>query len=344
MAVHLVTGGCGYLGGFLVRELVKRGNEVRILDVIDENSISKLGRFYRTDILNSEEVYRAMQGVDYVHHSAALVPVKKAGQKFWDINVKGTETVFQAAQKAGVKHFSHISSSAVFGNVTETDCPIANNPSHLTPVEPYGRSKAAAEKIILTHASGKMTYSILRPRTIIGPERLGIFEILYKWVSQGKHIYIIGNGKNLFQFVHVDDIVDVSIETAERQIQGIFNIGTDRFETLEESLLKFLKEVGSHSKIRKIPFPLAAFTLYVADKAGISPLSPWHYLTYHKPYHFDLEPAFSRLNWRPRYSNSQMLTESYSWYLENRTRLPEKTSAHRGILNHGILKILESVS
>ena len=74
-------------------------------------------------------------------------------------------------------------------------------------------------------------------------------------------------------------------------------------------------------------YTLAASSLWVADKLRLSPLGPWHYLTYHKPYYFDLKPMFDRLEWRPRYSNVEMLRQSYKWYTEHRGELDAKKSA-----------------
>lgn len=348
MAMHLVTGGCGFLGSFIVRELVHRGEQVRILDVLDDPAVSTLAEFRRVDVMNRSEVARCLEGVDFVHHEAALVPLKKAGERFWEVNVEGTRIVFEEARRAGVRHFSHMSSSAVFGNVTAADCPIGLNPPTLHPIEVYGRSKAAAEQIVSdAWSNGEMSCSIIRPRTIVGTERLGIFQILFEWISEGRAIYIIGDGSNLFQLAHVQDLVDVTIETAERCISGYFNVGTDRFGTLRESLEALCRSAGTRSRIRSIPYSVAATALRAADVLRLSPLSPWHYLTYHKPYYFDLGPMYERLKWRPQYSNVEMLQQSYAWYLEHKHELAAKRaagSAHRSILKQGVLRLVKALS
>lgn len=347
MALHLVTGGCGFLGSFIVRELLRQHQNVRIVDLIDDTAISQLADFHQVDVLDRAGIANAMRGVEFVHHEAALVPLKKAGDRFWQVNVEGTRTVYEEALKAGVRHFSHMSSSAVFGNVTAADCPIGLNPPNLHPVEIYGRSKAAAESIVAAGMDNpKMPCAIIRPRTIIGTERLGIFQILFEWISEGRNIYIIGDGSNQFQFAHVEDLVNVSIETSRKCLGGYFNIGTDRFETLRESLQTFCDLVGTGSRVRSIPYTLAASSLWLADKLRLSPLGPWHYLTYHKPYYFDLKPMFERLEWRPKYSNIEMLQQSYNWYCEHRGELDAKksASAHRGTLKQGVLRILKAIS
>ncbi len=346
MALHLVTGGCGYLGSFISRRLLEMGESVRALDVLDD-APEAVTDFARVDVRDRAAVDEAMKGVDFVHHNAALVPLRKAGHQFWEVNVEGTRTVLQAAKAAGVAHFTHMSSSAIFGNVKEADCPIGDDPSHLHPVEIYGRSKFAAEQAVKEELEkGKMSCSIIRPRTILGTERLGIFQILFEWISEGRNPYIIGNGENLFQFAHVNDIVEVSIETAMRQVSGLFNIGTDRYDTLRNTLQALCDEAGTGSKVRGIPVSLAIPSLWLLDKSRLSPLGPWHYMTYHKPYYFDLTTPFAKLQWRPRMSNHEMLMASYGWYLENRERLEKQKarSAHRGTLKHGIIKLLKHFS
>ncbi|MEM9007072.1 MAG: NAD-dependent epimerase/dehydratase family protein [Cyanobacteria bacterium P01_F01_bin.86] len=350
MGVHLVTGGNGFLGTFISRKLLDMGEEVRIVDVVDDSLRDQRASFHNIDILDRDALKEVMQGVDYVHHNAALVPLKKAGDRFQKVNVDGTDVVLQVAKECGVKHFSHMSSSAVFGNVTKDDCPIKEDPPHLEPIEIYGKSKKDGEDIVKREiaANGSMTCSIIRPRTIIGTERLGIFQILFEWISEGRNIYIIGDGNNLFQFAHIDDLVDVSVETALKTKNGIFNVGTDKFGTLRECLEHLCEFAGTGSKVRSIPVKLTMATLWLADKLNLSPLGPWHYMTYHKPYYFDLSKPMNELTWRPKYSNDEMLVESYKWYLQNKSKLEsDRTkgkSAHRGTLKQGVIGLLKKLS
>lgn len=347
MGLHLVTGANGYVGSFIARALIAQGESVRCVD-ITENTLPFSGmEYHQLDVLDKKELFKVMTGVDYVHHNAALVPLRKAGDRFREVNVVGTRSVVQAAEQAGVKHFSHMSSSAVFGSVTEKICPIGPK-SHPHPSETYGRSKHAAENIVIEKMSqnNSMTFSIIRPRTIIGTERLGIFQILFEWISEGRNIYIIGDGSNRFQFAYIDDIVEVSIETALRRKQGFFNIGTDRYGTLRQALEALCSFAATGSKVIGLPVSLSIAALWFSDKIGLSPLAPWHYLTYHRPFYYDLSNEIKELNWRPKYSNDEMLIKSYEWFLANRDRINEatNTSVHRGKLKQGILRLIKNLS
>ena len=108
MALHLVTGGSGFVGSNIVHMLVAKGEDVRVLDIIDSTDRPSNVDFIQGDIVDSNIVLKAMQGVDYVFHTVALVPLTKAGTKFWNVNVDGTQLVLDIAQQENVKFFIHI--------------------------------------------------------------------------------------------------------------------------------------------------------------------------------------------------------------------------------------------
>ena len=342
--MHLVTGGSGFVGSNIARLLAERGERVRVLDLWKADDLPESVEFVQADINDRPAVDAAMRGVHYVHHTAALVPLAKAGDRYWRVNVEGTQVALDAAINAGVRMFCHMSSSAVFGSPDKM--PITNETPR-EPVEIYGRAKLAGENLALRAAAeGHLPVSIMRPRTIIGTGRLGIFQILFDWIRDGANVYIIGDGTNRFQFVHVDDLAEASIRSCSHETPGIFNVGTDRFGTLREDLEFLCHHAQTGSKVRSLPVSLAINALRILDHPGLSPLSPWHYLTYHKPFYFDSEPAFKALGYHPKYSNRDMLTSSYDWFVENRDRVPKSAegSSHRSPVRQGILRILKAIS
>jgi nucleoside-diphosphate-sugar epimerase len=335
MGLHLITGGSGFVGSAIARSLYRRGEGVRNLDLWHDETQPSAIKFIKGDVCDPEIVKHGMAGVDYVHHTAALVPLAKAGGRYWQTNVEGTRSLLTAARAANVKMFCHMSSSAVFG--VPGKMPITNDTPR-RPVDIYGRSKLEAE-ISVTHAGRRwLPVSIIRPRTIVGPGRLGIFEILFDWIRDGANIYLIGSGDHPFQFVHVDDVAEVSIQSALQVKHGFFNVGADSFGTLRHDLGALIDHTGSKSRIKSLPIKPTIAALTALDKLGLSPLAPWHYLTYHKPFWFGLQD----LPFTPRHGNIAILTEAYNWFMSNKPS--QTTSFHKSPVKQGVLRILKALS
>jgi nucleoside-diphosphate-sugar epimerase len=340
---HLVTGGSGFLGNLIARRLLARGEDVTVLDIWADPTRPAAIQFINADIRDREKVRSAMKGIDVVHHNVALVPLTKSGTKFWEVNVTGSEIAAEEAVRAGVRSFIHMSSSAIFG--LPKSCPITDQTPQ-RPVEIYGRGKQAGELAVRRIAeAGGMQVVIVRPRTILGEGRLGIFEILFDWIADGRDVYTIGSGNIGFQFVHAHDLMDAYVLALDANRSGTYNVGTDRFGTLREALGSLIAYAGSRSRVRALPEALSIGTLRALDSVGLSPLAPWHYLTYHKPFFFDVAPLIA-LGWKPRYSNDEMLRESYDWFLRNRSDLEAASggSAHRKPVRQKILRLLRRFS
>jgi nucleoside-diphosphate-sugar epimerase len=341
--LHLVTGGSGFLGSNIARRLIERGEKVRVLDLWKSDDLPDEVEYVQADINDKRLVRQAMIDVDYVHHNVALVPLSKAGNDYWKVNVDGTQMALDEARKAKVKMFCHMSSSAVFGSPDLM--PITNNTSR-NPVEIYGRAKKAGEDLVFKAMDSGMKTSIVRPRTIIGIGRLGIFEILFDWIRDGANIYIIGEGNHPFQFAHVNDISDASINSCLLEKPGAYNVGTLNFGNLRDDLQFLCDYAGTGSRVKSLPVALAINSLKILDSMGLSPLSPWHYLTYHKPFFFDSQSAFETLKYSPAGSNQQMMIESYNWFIKNydETKVKQESSAHKRPVKQGILKLLKAIS
>lgn len=337
---HLITGGSGFLGSLIVESLVKHGDSVVSLDIWEPPDRNKNIEFVLGSILDRDLVRRAVKGVDVVHHSAALVPLTKAGKLFHEVNVEGTRIVAEEAARANVSYFVHTSSSTVFG------CPSSSpvsNAKPLEPVEEYGISKLGAE-IVAKEVSDRsgMPLIVVRPRTMVGVGRLGIFQILFEWISENRNIYVIGDGRNKIQFLHGDDLIDCYMFLCEKKRPGFYNVGTDRFDTLENTLGNLIHHAGSKSKIRHLPKNLTMQGLAWLDVLGLSPLAPWHYLTYSEDFYFDINPLLE-LGWKPRYSNDEMFKIAYDDFVAHYDKSGDTSSnsAHRKRVKEKILWLLK---
>ena len=229
----LVTGGSGYFGELVVKRLRARGDEVRVLDIVDNEDRPSDVELVQGDVRDRGLVRRALRDVDVVHHNVAQVPLAKDRDQFWSVNVEGTRIVLEEAHASRVRKVILVSSSAIYGVPERNPVDLSTPPS---PREAYGQAKLAGERVAQESIERGLDVSIVRPRTILGHGRLGIFQILFEWVRRSRPVYLLGPGDNRYQFVHAEDLAEVCLLAAERKGPGVFLGGTDRFGTMREPL------------------------------------------------------------------------------------------------------------
>ncbi|MBW2290430.1 MAG: NAD-dependent epimerase/dehydratase family protein, partial [Deltaproteobacteria bacterium] len=300
--LQLVTGGSGYLGSDLVRRLVARGAEVRVFDLVDADDRPPDVDFQQGDIRDAAAVARACDGVDAIFHNVAQVPLVRDRAMLQSVNTRGTERLLEAALAAGVRKVIHTSSSAVYGVPSELPVTEATPP---TPAEPYGAAKYAAEGICAEFATRGLDVSIIRPRTIVGSGRLGIFQILFEWISQGSNVPVLGRGDNIYQFIHAADLAEACILAAGRAGSAEYNCGAGRFGSMREVLESLCDHAGTGSKVKSVPMRPAIVGMKLTSALGLSPLSGYHWLMYGRSMYFDNAKAESELQWTPRFSNDE---------------------------------------
>ena len=163
---------------------------------------------------------------------------------------------------------------------------------------------------------------MIRPRTILGHGRLGIFHILFDWIREGANIPVLGRGDNLYQFVHVDDLAAACALAAARPGPTSYNVGTDRFGTMRELLEGLIRHAGTRSRVRGVPIGPAVVAMRMTSALGLSPLGPYHALMYGRAMYFDVSKARRELGWAARFANDEMIADSYDWFLRHRAGLP----------------------
>jgi nucleoside-diphosphate-sugar epimerase len=338
----LVTGGSGYFGGLLVQELRARGYDVSVFDQVDVPDRPGDVRFFRGDIRDRAAIGRACEGVDVIHHNVAQVPIAKDKDLFWSVNVGGTRNLLEAAAQHRVQKTVLVSSSAVFGVPSKNPVDDSVVPR---PQEAYGQAKLQAEREASRFVAGGLDVTVIRPRTILGHGRLGIFQILFEWVRKGRPVYVLGQGDNRYQFVHAGDLADACIRASELPGSRTFHIGAERFGTMRQALQALVDHAGTGSRVRSLPMGPTVRLMEWTSALGLSPLGAYHSLMYGREMFFDVTPAKTLLGWAPTRSNEEMLIESYDDYVSHRDEVLSRTGAshHRSPLKQGILKLLEYI-
>jgi nucleoside-diphosphate-sugar epimerase len=340
--LYSISGGAGFLGRHLARRLLAEGHQVRTLDVVplDDAELERSVEELRGDIRDPDRVRALVAGADVVVHAAAALPIQASRESIRSVNVGGTENVLHAAHDAGVRRVVFISSTAVYGvpekhPIEETD--------PLVGVGAYGESKIDAEGLCRVAA---VETTIIRPKTFIGPERLGVFEILFDWIREGRRIYTLGKGHNHYQLLGVEDLVDLIVRAGHepKAARETFNVGATEFGTVRSDLQALIDHAGSSSRLQPIPVKPAELALRGLELMRVSPLAEWHYKTAHKDSFVDVTKAQQLLGWQPRLSNRDALIETYDWYLANRERVGAAGVTHRVPWNQQALGLLKRLS
>ena len=337
-----ITGGSGFLGINVIRFLLERGHEVVSYDIVPFEYPEKTKVTYILgDIRNFELLKESTKGCDIVIHAAAALPLYKP-EEIRSTDIDGTRNVCEAVFQNKIKRLIYISTTAVYG--IPDHHPIYED-DKLMGVGEYGMAKIKAEKICLDYRKRGLIIPILRPKSFIGPERLGVFTLLYEWASEGRNFPMIGSGKNRYQLLDVEDLCSAIYLCSilpDDKVNDIFNIGAKDFTTMREDYQAVLDEAGFGKKIIGFPAAPAILALKILEFFHLSPLYKWVYETASKDSFVSIEKAQKILSWEPKYSNKQALIRNYKWYLEHKDDFKDKSGvSHRVPWKQGILSFVK---
>lgn len=339
----LITGGSGFLGINMVRKLLEHGEKnIRIIDIA-EFDYPERGQVdvISGDVRDLDLMRKCMKDVKWVIHTAAALPLYSE-KDIVTTEVDGMRNTLIAAEEAGVERVIDISSTAVYGvpdhhPLYETD--------KLDGVGPYGKAKILAEEVALEFRKKGMCVPIIRPKSFIGKERLGVFVLLYDWAYTGHGFPMIGSGNNRYQLLDVEDLCDaiwLTLTLDANVVNDTFNIGAKEFTTMKEDYQAVLDKAGYGKKIRPFPAKLAIFGLRILEKLGLSPLYMWVYETACEDSFVSVEKAEAKLGYAPRFSNKDALIRNYDWYVENLDSFKNKSGiSHRVPWKQGILSLIK---
>lgn len=341
---YLVTGGAGFFGSILKRILLERGHRVVSIDLEPDPFVHPSFTAFRGDINDSVLMDRIFSenAFDGIFHLAALLAhVKKDLPNLWHANVDGTANVLKFAERYGVEHLAFTSSNCLWAKnfdtlVTEDEPP--------APVEIYGRSKLEGEKILL--ASDKVKSVIFRCPTIMDEGRLGLLGILFAFIDENRRLWVVGDGRNRYQFIYAKDLADACIRAMDYGQPDVFNIGSDNVRTFNEVYQYVIDAGHSGSRIAHLPKAPAVLGMKVCFALGLSPLGPYQYKMITSSFVFDTSKIKRKLNWRPTKTNEEMMLAAYDYYHRNREEILSRkdVSAHSSVAKMGIIRLIKALS
>jgi nucleoside-diphosphate-sugar epimerase len=336
----LITGGAGFLGINLCRFLLPLGPALRSLDIAPFDYPERVSiDAILGDIRDATIVDRAMAGVDIVVHCAAALPLCSR-QDIFSTNVEGARILLQSAVDHRASRFINISSTAVYG-IPEHH-PIDEH-APLNGVGPYGEAKIKAEGLCAEFRAKGLCVPQLRPKTFIGPERLGAFELLYEWAYEGRNFPVIGPGNNRYQLLDVEDLcraIYLCATADQNLVNDTFNVGASEFGTMRENVQAVLDRAGHGKKAVTFPARPAIWALRLLEFLRLSPLYEWIYETAARDSVVSTKRIETRLGFVPKYSNREALIRNYDWYAAHRDEAESRTGrSHRVAWRKGVLQL-----
>lgn len=340
----LVTGSAGFFGSILKEHLLRAGWEVAGVDVLAD--VKQPGYTPNTvDIRDAAAVGKTLDDFkpDVIFHCAAVLAHDRQNRaNLWTTNVDGTACVANAAIRSGVEALVFISSNCLWGSswgrpVVESDPP--------APIEIYGKSKLAAEQLLLSLPAG-LAVKVIRCPTIVAAGRLGLLSILFEFIHEGRRVWLVGDGGNRYQFVSAEDLAQACVLLGTNPSTGIFHVGSDHVPSVREMFGELIKRAGTRARLTPLPRRPAIAALKLLNSVGLSPLGPYHYRMIASDFEFDTTRLRQATGWRPTAGNTEILWRAYQFYVEHVDELAKASqgSAHRRPSGLGALRIIKWLS
>lgn len=324
----VVTGGSGMLGISLVRALAAGGVHVVSLDLKESPEAVPGVEYVIADVRDGARLRTAFDGADAVVHSASALP-SYPEPEIRSIVVEGTRTVLGAAEAAGLERVVHVSSTAVYGlpdlMPTPEDYPCV-------PVDPYSRAKVSAEAVVEEFRARGMCVPVLRPKTFVGPGRMGLFSMLFEWAEEGRNFPVLGSGDVRMQMLDVADLIDavsLALHAPHERANDAFNLAAAEFGTLREDFQAVLDAAGHGKHVVSLPAAPAVWTLEVLSRLRLSPVYGRLVHKLRADSYVSIDKARDVLGWTPKHSNLDAILHTYEWWREDRAKGTGPTATGR---------------
>jgi len=327
----LVTGGTGMLGSHIAERLVASGRRVRALVRPGSRTgfLEGLGvELFEGDLTDPVSCERAVAGAEVVYHSAAKVGDWGPWREFQTCCIDATRNLAEAASRAGVRRFLHISSTSAYGHPKDGGPPIDETAAmgqNMWVWDPYTRSKVESERVLWDLSErGQLAITIIRPSWLYGErDRTTTARIVQR--LKRRHVRIIGPGDNPLSAVYVGTVAEAALlATGDANSAGeAYNITNQGPITQREFINLFAAACGVPPVTRSIPYRLAYSASFALEsifrlrRSARPPLitryGTWllgRYLEY------STAKAESRLGWRPTLTYAESIARTVRWYLD----------------------------
>lgn len=326
MALHLVTGGGGFVGGILARRLLEQGERVRVFDIAKTDKVPAGAEFYQGDMRDRRAVRHACRGVDAVYHLAFIQATSKnVAAKRWNVNFKGTKNFIESSLDAGVSRFVLVSSMDVYS--PQPACPCTEDAPTNQPYGWYGRHKAAVERLAREYYETEdFPVVILRFPTICGPgyyARKSLLDML-DWVAMSRPLIWIDGPETRGDFVHIDDVIQglmLAGRAPDEAAGQVFNISCSEPATPIDLMQACVRYGKSRTRIFRVPREPAVAVVKFLMQVDVIDFPPEQidYLIYDN--YYSSEKARQLLGYAPRYTAQQAVVELYRSYLRDRVNI-----------------------
>ena len=316
---HVIFGGDGFVGRYLAQDLVERGEEVLVAD-IRKSPLSHYTKaaYVECDVTNSASVASVdVQADDMVYNLSAMMlsPIQTRINRypfFYPVNTFGAANIMAHTAANGASKMVQYTTDMVYGHTVQSPQDEAHP---IKPIGHYGGSKAQTEAIAKTWRERGMNITIVRPRLIIGPGRLGILGKLFKLIDMNLPVPMIGAGNNPYQFISVFDCAEVARLAFEHDCPNKeYNLGSDNPPPVKKLLGDLIKSAGSKSILLPTPGFAVKWTLGTLDWLNMPIMDPEQYMIADEFCVRDTTAAKQDFGWSPKYRDEDMLREAYAEY------------------------------
>ena len=345
MKQALITGGAGFFGDLLKQDLLRDGWHCVSIDLQADASRHPSLTAIQADIRDASLVNKLCKErrFDAIFHCAAILAhAVKDKRALWQANVEGTRNIAEAAKRHKVPKLVFTSSNCLwaqgFGRpVTEEDPP--------APAEIYGRSKWAAEQLLAEYQDD-FTAITFRCPTIMDEGRLGLLAILFEFIDEGRKVWVVGGGSNVYQFIYAPDLIKACKSALAYGKSAVFNIGADNVKPFRDVYQHVIDQAGTGARVASLPKAPTLLAMRLAYWLGLSPLGPYQYKMIAEDFIFDTTKIKAELGWRPTATNEQMLAKAYRHYHRHRAEIHRRTavSPHKQAAKMGIIRLLKWLS